>query len=193
MKTKSRTQTPRTVVEPKTTVLPRQRGIQPGQKREPVRHRGAIATAIVSLVAAGAGVVMLWTGVFDSETAAPPNPGIAPSSVSGSDTHLYNEAARIMGERRALAEELSYGSDRHLYNMSNDFAARQQEQARGSDVHLLNQADQLRAEQQYIRELANGSDKHLYYFGPREMTTPAQPGLSQLTPQERGDLRHLPR
>lgn len=137
MKTKPRTMTPRTIVEPKTTVLPQQRSHQPGI--EPKRHRGAIATGIVSLVAAGAGVVMLWTGVFEgSDSSAPVAPGVSspaePRQLDGSDMRLNNRAEELLAQQRAAIRESTAGSDRHLELRAPAGATD------GSDAHLENLA-----------------------------------------------------
>lgn len=216
-RTQRTTQAPKTLVEPKTTILPRQRSHQRTDKPQ-THHRGAIATGIVSLVAATAGVVMLWSGVFDGTEPKAPAPaepvagtGYIPGVTYGADQHFYNEAARLHGEQ-LVRENLAYGSDRHLYNLAPTFAVD------GSDQRFYNQMDRIRAEQRAAIESANGSDRHLYNLpgvassfsnlseveqlrvenrlaaemrAAQGRTTPND--TSKMTPQERADLAHFGR
>lgn len=185
MKTQPRTQSTQTLVEPKTTVLPSQRSHQRTDQPKPRQHRGAIATGIVSVVAAAAGVVMLWSGVFDGtepKAATQVEPvvgtGYIPGVTYGPDQHLYNEAARLRGEQ-LVRENLAYGSDRHLYNLAPTFAID------GSDQRFYNQLDRIRAEQRAAVESASGSDQRLYNLAGASTGSSSRSDIDQLRDENR--------
>lgn len=133
----------------------------------PTPHRGRLALAITTVVAAAVGVAALWMAIGSgSPSQSPPSPGVAPfvsqvpQGIDGSDWKLYRQGLERSAQAQAQRES-AFGSDQRLYNLpgAGTPGVQTERQALNQRLAAIEQGARIRAEAQ--QSPTAGSDQRL--------------------------------